>query len=167
VNAEETAAAVEQLLQTTSGAPVTPEEAKQYKERSLGVLRDLAVSSNTTLNVGDAAGPLLTALAENTGPLRLEIAEVLSYIPSKPVQVALMDAAMSAAGDDQIALLGKVAHSAKLAGNMLEQRQITALIRLATGGATNDAQATAAAAVMGALNLPNADLIPLITGKSK
>jgi hypothetical protein len=50
---------------------------------------------------------------------------------------------------------------------MLEPRQINALVRLATGGATSDAQATAAAAVMGALNLPNAELIPLITGKTK
>lgn len=167
VTPDQVAAAAEQLLEVTSGPPVTPEEAKQYKERALAVLRDLAVSANGVLNVGDAAGPLMTALADSTGPLRIQIAEVLSYIPSKPVQVALMDAALTAAGDDQIALMDKAAHSAKLSGNMLEPRQVTALVKLATGGATSDQQATAAAAVMGALNLPNADLIPLIIGKAK
>ncbi len=166
LSGDEVGAAADQLINAAVGGPVSAEEATQYKSKSLFVLRDLAVSGSTVLNVGDAAGPLVAALAENTGPLKLLIAEVLSYIPAKSVQIALMDAAMAATGNEQIVLLNKVADSAKRNGNMLDGRQISALVQLATGGGS-DEHATAAAACMGALNLPNAELIPLIIGKNK
>jgi len=51
-------------------------------------------------------------------------------------------------------------------GNKLEPRQVNSLVRLASAAET-DAQATAAAALMGALSLPNKDLIPLILGEQK
>ena len=74
-----------------------------------------------------------------------------------------MDAALAASSDERVALLAKVASSAKRNGNLLEPRHITALRDVVTGG--EDAEATAAAALMGALNLPNAELVPLILGQ--
>jgi hypothetical protein len=62
-------------------------------------------------------------------------------------------------------LLGKVAGSAKRSGNLLESRHITALREIVTTG--ENAEATAAAALMGALNLPNAELVPLILGRKE
>jgi len=160
---DEATAAAELLLGGSVGEPVTSDEANDYKGRALAVLRDLAVSGNTVLNVADASGPLVSALNDSTGPTRLSVAEVLSYIPSKSVQVALMDAALAATDEEQVSLLGRVADSAKRFGNQLDARHITALVAIATGDGSNE-QATAAAALMGALKLPNADLLPLILG---
>jgi hypothetical protein len=166
LNPEQVAAASNQLIDRATGGLISAEEATQYKIRALTVLRDLALAASTVLNVGDAAAPLIGALSENTGGLRLTIAEVLSYIPLKSAQVALMDAALAAGGDEQIALLAWVSNSAKRNGNMLDQRHIASLLKLATGSGS-DAQATAAAALMGALNLPNAELVPLIVGRTQ
>lgn len=162
LSASEIGAAADQLLETAIGGPISAEEAAGYKSRAIAVLRDLAVSGNNTLNVTDASGALLTALADNRGAMRQSIADVLAFVNTKAAQVALMDAALAASGSEQVALLGKTAASAKRFGNMLENRQVSGLRDLVTGG--SDDQATAAAALMGALNLPNAELVPLILG---
>lgn len=160
---DQLAAAAAELVESAVGGPITSEEARQYATRALAVLRDLAVSGNTVFDVGDAALPLIGALGETTGPMRLEIAEVLSRVDQKRAQVALMDAALNAAGEERVALLGKVADSAKRFGNLLEQRQVERVLDLATNGP--DQEATAAAALVGSLNLPNTNLVPLILGK--
>lgn len=167
VSDDQIVAAADQLIEASVGGPISEDEAQEYKLRALSVLRDLAVSGNDVLKVSFASGPLVTALEQEAGnPVQLRIAEVLSYIGEKQAQTALMDAAMTADGDDQVALLGAVANSAKRFGNMLDTRHVNALVRLA-GSADTDAQATAAAALMGALNLPNKDLIPLILNEQR
>lgn len=155
--------AVNQLVDAAVGGPITPDEAREYATRSLSVLRDLAVSGNTVFEVGEAALPLIGALGEANGPVKLQIAEVLSRIDQKRAQVALGDAALAANGDERIALLAKVADSAKRFGNLLEQRQVQRVLELATNAP--DKEATAAAALVGSLNLPNTNLVPLILGK--
>ncbi|MBZ0172427.1 MAG: hypothetical protein K8E66_08615, partial [Phycisphaerales bacterium] len=77
-------------------------------------------------------------------------------------QIALTDEALDSSGETRIELLAKVADSAKRFGNMLEDRHVSRLLRLADDA--DLATATAAAAVVGALDLPNTDLVPLITG---
>jgi len=163
MNQAEIGEAAEQLLGRAIGGAITEDEAAAYKARSIAVLRDLAVSGNSVLSVSDASGPLVTALADNRGTMRLDIAEVLAFVNTPPAQQALMDAALAATADERVALLGKVAGSAKRHGNLLEPRHITSLRDVVTGG--EDAEATAAAALMGALNLPNAELVPLILGQ--
>lgn len=158
-------ATADELLKRSSGGPITPAEARDYQARSLAVLRDLAVSGSTVFNVGDAAAPLIRSLGENPQAFGREVAEVLAWIDQKRAQVALMDAALAASGPERIAMLGKVGDSAKRFGNSLEPRQIERLIEL--GRKAPGDEATAAAAVMGALNLPNSDLVPLILNPGK
>src|SRR5690606_39312413 len=119
--------------------PVPEEEDHVFAARSLAALRDLAVSGNEVFDVGDAALPLIAALSERTGPVRLEIAEVLSRIPQKRAQVALGDAALGAEGDERISLLEKVASSSKRFGNMLERRQVARVVELAQIGEGQEA----------------------------
>jgi hypothetical protein len=168
ISNEQIANAADHLVETSVGGAISDAESREYKLRALAVLRDLAVSGNDVLSVSFASGPLVSALNQEKEDInvRLKIAEVLSYINDKSVQVALMDAAMKATGDDQIALLAHTANSAKRFGNQLEARQINSLVRLASA-ADSDSQATAAAALMGALSLPNKDLIPLILNEQK
>ncbi|MBC7833805.1 MAG: hypothetical protein H7Y88_01735 [Phycisphaerales bacterium] len=168
ITAEQLAAAVDQLTEVASGGVVTEQEATSYKERALAVLRDLAISGNPALSVADAAAPLVAALSDNRGELKLAIADVLAHIDQKRAQVAIMDSALGTgaadAPPDRAPLLGKVAQSAKRFGNLLEDRQIDRLRDIATKG--EGEEATAAAALMGALSLPNSDVIPLIIGEN-
>ncbi len=58
-----------------------------------------------------------------------------------------------------------VADSAKRFGNQLEARQVDRVVELAMKAEA--AEAAAAAALVGALNLPNDNLIPLILGSGR
>ncbi len=161
VEAAGVAQAANELADKATGGSIGEEEAAAYKTRSLKVLRDLAVSgSGTVLNIADAATPLTAALRQEEGDVKMQIAEVLSYIPLPAVQGALFDAAMQAGGEERVMLLQKTADSAKRFGNLLDARHVRSLVDLARTG--KDEEATAAAALMGALNLPSTDLIPLI-----
>lgn len=162
LSADELAVSVGQLVERASGAPVSDEEARAYAMASLDVLRSLAIGGNEVLDIREASSALIATLGETSGDVRLRVAEVMAHIPARRVQVALMDAALSAGGAERVSLLGSVADSAKRHGNLLEGVQVRRLIELA--GSDDDSTATAAAALMGALGLPNDELVPLIIG---
>ena len=163
INRSELEASVELLVEQAAGGPISQEEAASYAARSLAALRDLAVSGNIVLNASDAAVPLIAALSETAGRTRLDVAEVLAHINQQRTQVALMDAAVDADGDEQIALLEKVGDSAKRYGQQIEDRHVRSLFQMADSD--DEALATAAAAVLGALGLPNDRFIELIIGE--
>lgn len=163
INESQITESVTQLVDAASGGPIKAEEARDYSARCLAVLRDLAVSSSPVFNVGDAALPLIASLPESAGKTKLDIAEVLARINQKRTQVAVMDSALNATGEEKIALLTKVADSAKRYGNQLETRQVERAIELSSKA--TDKEATAAAALVGSLNLPNSNLVPLILAK--
>ena len=158
-------ATITDLVERASGGPITTAEAREYQTRSLAALRDLAVAGPSVFDVGDAAAPLIRAMPEVSAGMRLDVAEVLSRINQKRAQVALMDAALAASGGERIALLEKVTGSAKRFGNMLDERHITQLVAMASSAEGGNDQATAAAALMGSLNLPNQNLVPMILGR--
>jgi hypothetical protein len=154
------AEAVTQLVERASGGSISGEEAQTYQTRALAVLRDLALANNPMLNPADASGALITALGQAKGGMRMQIAEVMSRIGDRQVQTSLMDSAMNAQGDEMIEMFGKVTQSAKKFGNMLDDRQVRRLVEMARSG--SDAEATAKAALIGALSLPNDSIVPLI-----
>ncbi len=158
-------AAAQALITDASGGTIAAPEAEQYKARSLAVLRDLAMSGSPILKVEEAQSPLVSAVAEAKGDTKYKIAEVLSLIGTKQAQVALFDAALNADPAERTKLLGLAANSAKRFGNMLEPRQVDALVDLTTKA--KGEEATAAAAVVGALNLQGSGVVPLILGDKK
>ncbi len=160
LTASQMAAAVEQLVQRASGEPIAQDEARRYAMEALDVLRSLAIGGNQVLDVRDATTALIAALGETSGEVRLRVAEVLSHIGARRAQDALMNAALSASGQERVELLRAVTDSAKRYGNMLEDVQVRRLVELAE---TSEGEtATAAAALMGALDLPHDRLVPLI-----
>lgn len=154
--------AITQISVATTGGPISAAEAADYARRCLQTLRDLAVSGNQVLNVGDAATTLIGALGDKNADVT-GICEVLSRIDQDRAQRAVLDAAMKSGGTDRPLLLGKVADSAKRFGNLLEPRQVNSVLELAAKGDESDA--TAAAALLGALQVPNNELMPLILAK--
>jgi len=157
---DQLAAAVAEVVERAAGGAISEEEAQQYADRALDVLRDLALSGASVLDVSDAAQQLIAALDDRTGETRLRVADVLARIGQPRAQQAIAEAAIRAAGEERLALLEKVADSAKRFGNQLQSRQVTRLVELAE--AQDLATATAAAAALGALGLPNERIVPLI-----
>lgn len=157
--------AAKQLVDAASGGGISAELAAAYRARSLATLRDLAVAGNAVLNVADAASPLIGALTDATGNTKAAICEVLSHVNTKAAQQAVLDAALNAQGAERVTLLNAAAGSAKRFGNQTDARHVTALRELATTG--GDGEATAAAAVLGSLNLPNSEIVPMILGTGK
>lgn len=153
--------AVQELVDATSGGNITPEESNSYSGQALAALRDLAIAGNQVLKVEDAAVSLMASLSDTRLNVRIDLAEVISRIDQSQTQVALADAAFKATSDERIVMLGKLAGSVKRFGGKLEQRHVNRLREFATG--KDLAESTAAAAVLGALNLPNSQVLPLIT----
>lgn len=151
---------VSTLLDVASGGPISQDEADEYAYRAIEVLRNLAISNNQTLNISDASSILIDVLDQVDGLTLLDIAEIISYMPQQKSQQAIMDKALASADDIQTELLILVSDSGKRFGNQLNSRQIRRLIELAQD--ENDELATTAVATMGALELTNDTLVPLI-----
>lgn len=138
------------------------EEGETSNQRAIGaldVLRDIAAGSSV-LNAGDATSALLSALETTEGSVRLVVADVLSRIGEPRAQRGLMDAALTADEGENLALMEMVASSAKRFGSMLDERQVSRILELAAEG--DDAEAIAAASLVGALNLPGQRVVPLL-----
>jgi hypothetical protein len=88
------------------------------------------------------------------------VADIVTLIDSDRAQRTLFDAALAAAGDEQIDLLDRVAESVKRYGDRSESRHVTALLELITSSSGRTAEA--AARVHGALDLPTGPAVQLI-----
>ncbi len=159
-NEEAMAAGMTELVDVASGGVIEPDEARQFALRSLAALRDLSVAQNSVLDVSDATTSLVSAMNETTGDVRLEVAEVLSRISRSSAQSILAESALAASGTERIDLLGKLAGSARRFGNQLDTVHVEQLVELSATG--DDDEATAAATVIGALGLPQSEMVRLI-----
>ncbi len=154
---------VSELVERASGGPITDDEAARFADRALAVLRDLAVAQNGVLDVRDAAAPLIEVLEERSGRVALDVAEVLAHVDEPRAQGSIMERVLSETDLDQrVALLEKVADSGKRYGNLLEDRLVRRLVRLAQD--EDERLSTQAVATVGALGLPNDNLLPMILG---
>lgn len=152
----------EELLRVASGGVITEDEAADYASRALVVLRDLAVSNNSVLDVADSASILMPVLRESEGLTMIDVAEVLAHVDGPAAQRAVFERALTADGFEQIEMLAIVADSAKRFGNQLDDRLVRRLVELARSD--NEDLATQAVAVMGAMEIENDELVPLILG---
>ena len=153
-------ATAQELLRVAAGGAITEEEAEQYAVRAIRVLRDLAVSNNTVLDVADAATILIDVLRGADGLAMIDVAEVLAHVDGAPAQSAIFEKALSISGFEQIELLAIAADSGKRFGNYLDSRQVRRLLELAQS--SDEELATQAVALMGALEIEYTSLVPLI-----
>lgn len=156
-------ATIKELSDSTTGGPISADESAAYSLQALAVLRDLAVGGNAVLKVEDAAQSLVASLGDNRAEVRMDVAEVVSRIDQQQAQRALADAAFKATGEERVGLLGKLGASARRYGNKMDNRHVSRLREAAMSA--DAAEATAAASVLGSLNLSNSQLLPLIAGK--
>ncbi len=154
------ASASEQAIEASLGGSLSPTEAQAYKFRSLKALRDLSVSASSVLDVADATDALVGAMDSEPTEIGVLIAEILSYVGTSEAQQALAEAALDAVGAEQVTLLGSLAGSVRRFGDQLEDAQVRRLIGLSMD--SDERAATGAATVLGALNLENRSVLPLI-----
>ncbi len=162
ISGSEFARSADALLESASGGVISEEEAEEYAARAVLVLRDLAVSGNRVLDVSEGSAILIDVLESAEDLAMIDVAEVLSYVDSQAAQSAIFEKALEAESFDQIEMLAIVADSGKRFGNKLDARQTRRLIGLAQAG--DEGLATQAVATMGALEIRNSDLVPLILG---
>jgi hypothetical protein len=114
--------------------------------------------------VKDSASTLVALLPSSTAERRSQLAEVLGRIADERAQRSLVDEAIESTDDaDRAMLLTAAGESAKRFGNLLSTSQVEQVLELATN--PDEKLATAAAALLGALNVPNKDLLPLVLGE--
>lgn len=156
--------ALKQLNAATIGEPLSADEATDYQNRSLDAIKTVAMSGSTAFSVADATGPLVSAMGDAKGALKLKIADVLSTIGDKKAQQAIVDAALASGDAEMVSLVNSATASAKRFGNMLDERQVKRLLEVA-GKTTAGEAGTAVSALLGALNLQSDRIVPLILTK--
>lgn len=139
-----------------AGAASGPSRAAE----AVAALERIGMVGGDVYRLADAESILIGAMQSQEGPVLASIASVLAWIDSERAQRAVIEAALSATGEDQVALLGSVTEGARRFGGKASTAQMNALrelVRSSTG-----ATADALAAAVGALGLPSAEAVDLV-----
>ena len=156
--------AVDALMNVAAGGRLTEAEAMTYTRNALQALATIARAKKSVYSVNDAESSLLAGLSAISGGMRLLVAEVISLIDTEASQQALLDAALAAGGNEQVAFLDYASASARAFGNKVADRQIDGLRRLiaSSTGAGNARTADAAGRLYGSLDLSPDETVRLI-----
>ncbi len=156
--------AVDALMSVAAGGRLTEAESMTYTRNALQTLAGIARSGNGVYSISDAESSLLAAMSTISGGMRLLVAEVVSLVDSEASQQSLLDAALAAGGNEQVALLDYAASSARSFGNKAADRQVDALRRLiaSSTGEGNARTADAAGRLYGSLDLSPDETVRLI-----
>ncbi len=153
-------AAVEAALSTYTGDGIDAAQSTEFALTALRLLREVAVGSDI-FNVAEAKPALIHALSDERDQVKVASAAVLALIDDADSQSALADAALSLEGDLQLSMLANLADSATYFGNQLDAGQTDRLLELVNTGSGD--LAIAAARAHGALSLPTANAVKLLT----
>ena len=151
------AAVLEGLLAKAAGGRLEAAEAELFAARALAVLRDIALA-DTVLEVDDATGALVDALATSDPMTQALVAETLSMVNSPLAQQTLVNAALADAQiDDRMLLLDEASASVRRWGNLTQAWQVEEIINLVES--TSGDLADAAARLNGAINHPGTSVM--------
>ena len=151
------AAVLEGLLAKAAGGRLEAAEAELFAARALAVLRDIALA-DTVLEVDDATGALVDALALSDPMTQALVAETLSMVNSPLAQQTLVSAALADGQmDDRMMLLDEASASVRRWGNLTQDWQVAEIINLVES--TSGDLADAAARLNGAINHPGTSVM--------
>lgn len=150
-------------MTSMSGGVMDESESAEYALRAVEALRGLAYGGTKTFNVLDAEPALLRALGSKQGGMRIAVAEVLAVMSTPAALSNLVDAALTASGEEQIALCDLAAAAARASGGKADDRQLSALRDLIA--ASEGEAADAAGRLHGALDAGSAQAVQLITSE--
>ncbi|MDP7008969.1 MAG: hypothetical protein QGI78_05295 [Phycisphaerales bacterium] len=151
------AAVLEGLLAKAAGGRLDAAEAELFAARALAVLRDIALA-DTILEVDDATGALVDALAIADPVTKSLVAETLSMVDAPLAQQTLVSAALAdGTMDDRILMLDEASASVRRWGNLTADWQVDEIIHLVES--TSGDVADAAARLNGAINHPGTSVM--------
>jgi hypothetical protein len=152
--------AVEAAVGTFRGDNIDAEQSMQFALTALRLLREVAVCS-PIFNIAEAQPALIQALSDERDEIKVASAAALALIDSPDTQNALAEAALSLEGDLQLSMLASLADSATYFGSHLDAGQTDRLLELVNTGSGD--LAIAASRAHGALSLPTANAVKLLT----
>jgi hypothetical protein len=151
------AAVLEGLIAKAAGGRLETAEAELFASRALAVLRDIALA-DTVLEIDDATGALVDALATSDPMTQVLVAETLSMVNSSLAQQTLVSAALAGGQiDDRMMLLDEASASVRRWGNLTQEWQVAEIINLVE--TTSGDLADAAARLNGAINHPSTSVM--------
>ncbi len=159
-DADELKAAVDAAFSAYTGDGIGADESTEFALTALRLLREVAVGSEI-FNVAEAQPALIQALSDERDEVKVASAAVLALIDSPEAQNALAESALSLEGDLQLSMLSSLADSATYFGNHLPAGQTDRILELVKS--STDELAIAAARTHGALSLPTANAVKLLT----
>ncbi len=147
-------AAFSRVRARTSQAELNPDLALSLAMETTEVLRDIAIDGATVFNVAEAEPALIAALGSEHEKLQVAALDVLALLPEPTSQRSIAHVALDGGNAESLRLsaFSAVAESAKRNGNMLEAKQIAALVVFARDEADLTLR-EAASRTLGALNL--------------
>lgn len=159
-NTEDLRAAVESATASYTGDSISATQSTEFALLALALLRDVAIDSSV-FQVTDAQPALTQALTDDRDAVKIASAKVLALIDNADAQSSLAESALSTDGDLQLAMLASLAESATYFGNYLSTDQTDRILELVQTGSGD--LAIAAARAHGALALPTANAVKLLT----
>jgi len=159
-DADELKGAVEAAFSAYTGDAIGADESTEFALTALRLLREVAVGSEI-FNVAEALPALIQALSDERDEVKVASAAVLALIDDAQAQNALAESALSLDGELQLSMLSNLADSATYFGNHLSAGQTDRILEL-VNASTGDL-AIAAARTHGALSLPTANAVKLLT----
>jgi hypothetical protein len=160
---EELAAAVTDLLNEVSGAPLTPEAASEWAVRAAGAIRKLGQTRNAVYDITRTQTALVEAVGDARPEVKTAAADALATIPGPEAQRAIAKLACDSAADEKIRIAAFAAldESVRRFGNALSDEVSQAIVDIVSKGPSGDIRMSAAE-VLGGLSLPSGQIKDLI-----
>jgi hypothetical protein len=159
------AGVIEKATAMGTGVPLTPEQASAWASRAAGAIRRLALTGNPVYDLSRTLPALQRALGHDSADVQIAVANGLAVLPLSEAQQTLIDHANSGETDEavRIATYKAATESVRLFGNQATDKQARAIVDVVTGSGSVELR-TAAAQLLGALNLPSEMTPDLILG---
>lgn len=150
-DADEIGDAVDNAASSATGEPIEDDEATELALMSLGLLRDVAISSANVYNVVDAQPALELAVNDERDDVAIAAGAVLAKIGNAGAQSSIAAAALDDTRNEDVrlAMLASLAESGRAFGRLIDDRQTGNLQTLVQ--TSNDELAVSSAKAFGAL----------------
>lgn len=147
-------AAFQRVRERTGQTPLSADLGLSLAMETTAVLRDMAIDGRTIFDVTEAEPALIAALASDQEPLQIAAADVLALLDRPTAQRSIAHVALEADHTVtlRLAAFAALAESAKRNGNLLEDAQVTELVRFARDE-SDMVLREAASRTLGAVNL--------------
>jgi len=158
-------ARLDEINADTGQTPLDPDLALSMALEAARTLRTIAANGRTVFDFGGAEPALIGGLRSPNEELQTACASVLALAPTETAQRSIAHVALDANNTEslRVSAFGSLAECARNHGNLLEESQVSALVRMAQSD-PNLTIRTAASQALGAINLADNKASEIIRG---